>query len=472
MDGGAGDDTLNGLAGNDTLTGGYGNDILSGGDGNDTLAGGLGADTLTGGAGDDTFKFNSVAELLGTSNTSPYNDAITDLQIGDKIDLSAIPGLHYVGVGNDFTGAGNEISFDSSSHSLGIDINGDQYGEYRISLPSDVAVLEETTPGSRVFQAPASLTLNGTAGNDTLTGGNGNDTLYGLAGNDTLNGGYGNDILSGGDGNDILVGGLGVDSMLGGAGNDRFKFNSLAELGTSNTSPYNDNIADLQIGDKIDLSAIPGLHFVGVGNNFTGADNEIQFQGKTLTIHTNGYSNYYLSTNASVLEETSPGSQVFQIPANLTLNGTAGNDTLNGGNGNDTLNGLAGNDTLNGGYGTDTLNGGDGNDILNGGLGEDTLTGGAGSDTFAFSSSLEADYDYITDFAAGDKIDLSGIDANPVLPGDQAFSFIGASAFTGTPGELNYQYGHLYGDLNGDKNWDFTIYLGNSPTLTSGDFIL
>jgi Ca2+-binding RTX toxin-like protein len=64
MDGGDGNDTLDGSAadvkltisggaGNDVLLGGSKDDTLSGGDGNDTLTGNQGTDTLDGGAGDD-----------------------------------------------------------------------------------------------------------------------------------------------------------------------------------------------------------------------------------------------------------------------------------------------------------------------------------------------------------------------------------------------------------------------------------
>lgn len=64
MDGGDGNDVLNGGtanttlqlfggAGDDTLTGGTKADTLSGGDGNDKLSGGKGLDTLDGGAGND-----------------------------------------------------------------------------------------------------------------------------------------------------------------------------------------------------------------------------------------------------------------------------------------------------------------------------------------------------------------------------------------------------------------------------------
>ena len=156
--------------------------------------------------------------------------------------------------------------------------------------------------------------MTGTTANDTLTGGNGNDSLNGLAGNDTLSGGYGADNLSGGDGNDtlnggtgidtldggtgndILIGGLGADSLTGGDGNDTFKFNSLAEV--SDPSGYygdiynSDVITDFTVGDKIDLSTIGGLKFVG--NNFDGGTNEIQvtadyyWQNTTVNIDTNG----------------------------------------------------------------------------------------------------------------------------------------------------------------------------------------
>jgi hypothetical protein len=33
------------------------------------------------------------------------------------------------------------------------------------------------------------------------------------------------------------------------------------------------------VGDTIDLSAIAGLSFVGVGNNFTGQANQVRFVG-------------------------------------------------------------------------------------------------------------------------------------------------------------------------------------------------
>ena len=78
-----------------------------------------------------------------------------------------------------------------------------------------------------------------------------------------------------------------------------------------------------------------------------------------------------------------------------------------------------------------------GDDTLVGGLGADTLTGGKGADIFKFNSVKETGIDVktrdiITDFkhSEKDKIDLSGIDANAKIAGDQAFKFIGSKNFS------------------------------------------
>ena len=54
INGGAGNDTINGLDGNDQIWDGAGNDSVNGGDGNDSLYGDAGNDNLNGNDGDDT----------------------------------------------------------------------------------------------------------------------------------------------------------------------------------------------------------------------------------------------------------------------------------------------------------------------------------------------------------------------------------------------------------------------------------
>jgi len=96
---------------------------------------------------------------------------------------------------------------------------------------------------------------------------------------------------------------------------------------------------------------------------------------------------------------------------------------------------LTGITEINGGAGNDTLIGSAGADTIVGGAGKDTLTGGGGADTFVFKAvgeSTVANPDRILDFVSGvDRIDLSAIDANTRVAGNQAFTFIGADDFTG-----------------------------------------
>ena len=74
----------------------------------------------------------------------------------------------------------------------------------------------------------------------------------------------------------------------------------------------------------------------------------------------------------------------------------------------ETINGTAKDDRLLGGTGVDTIFGGAGRDYVWGGVGADRLTGGAGADRFAYLALDEAG-DIITDFEAGDVIDLSAL---------------------------------------------------------------
>ena len=159
---------------------------------------------------------------------------------------------------------------------------------------------------------------------------------------------------------------------------------------------------------------------------------------------------------------------------NDTLVGNAGNDTLLGGAGSDSLQGGAGDDSLVGGADADVLRGGAGNDILVGGVGNDTLSGGVGADHFVFKTAADANGDVMTDYwrTQGDTIDLTGIDANTKVAGNQAFAFIGEKAFTGTAGQLQYKEGLISGDHNGDKVADFQIKISDGHWLGAADFIL
>ncbi len=129
----------------------------------------------------------------------------------------------------------------------------------------------------------------------------------------------------------------------------------------------------------------------------------------------------------------------------------------------------------------DVIAGRGGNDTIIGTGGRDVMTGGAGGDTFAFEllsdSVTGGGRDVIKDFVAGtDKIDLTSIEADTSVFNDQAFSFIGSTAFSHTAGELQAKaFGTntlVSGDVDGNGATDFHILLSGSVALQATDFLL
>lgn len=322
-----------------------------------------------------------------------------------------------------------------------VSISGTEFLSARPSLdtssPWNVApapVTPTPVPPTPVPPTPVPSDLVGTSGNDKLVGTSGDDTISGLGGSDTLDGGAGSDTLEGGTGRDILDGGTGGDKMLGGTGDDTYYVDSLLDV-------------------PVELSW-EGLDTVNSSVSFTLAQ---YFENLQLV---------------GVADLTATGNNTYN-----SLFGNAGDNILKG---------MGGNDRLDGGDGNDRLEGGSGNDRLQGESGTDTQVGGTGADTFIWNdpshAGLGASRDVILDFVQGsDKIDLSGIDAQPTAAGSQAFTFIGSNAFAGDAGQLRFQeyeastgdYTLVQGDLNGDKIADFEIKLaGELPDLRATDFLL
>jgi Ca2+-binding RTX toxin-like protein len=175
--------------------------------------------------------------------------------------------------------------------------------------------------------------------------------------------------------------------------------------------------------------------------------------------------------------------RLFGLAGLDNINGFEGDDTIGGGDGNDTLQGGDGDDWLRGAAGNDSLTAGGDNDTLIGAVGADTLRGGTGSDHFVFvrqtdSGKTAATSDLIADFVRGqDVIDLSGVDArtNNAAPND-AFTFIGAAAFTNVAGQVRYASAAgvttVIMDMDGNGTADMTIRLTGILALTAQDFIL
>ncbi len=285
--------------------------------------------------------------------------------------------------------------------------------------------------------------ISGFIGDDQLTGRSGDDDLFGGAGHDILKGNTGNDRLEGGDGKDKLLGGFGSDQLFGGAGKD-----------------------DLNGGFGLDF------HAGGLGNDTYKVDNI-----GDVVVEEAGEGRDQIRSSAIDLDLAN-----FANVEDLRLTGNVNLD-LTGNNLANKLLGNNGDNVILGGAGADTISGKAGEDTITGGLGRDIMTGGAGLDTFVFNDVAETGAtrttrDKITDFdqGEGDMIDLSAVDADVAAPGNQAFTFIGTSAFGSFEGQLRYvQSGSktvIQGDIDGDGVKDFEIFLNGLVDLTAGDFVL
>lgn len=289
----------------------------------------------------------------------------------------------------------------------------------------------------------------GNAGANVIFGDGGNDRIDGREGNDDLNGGFGDDYIYGGAGDDLIEGGPGIDRLIGGAGDDvyivRDSTDFIYELaGEGHDRAY--SAISFALRDHVEQLNLTG------SSNITGTGNN----GNNVIVGNDGSNRVY---------------------------GYGGDDRLAGGLGSDQIDGGAGNDGISGEAGDDRLYGGDGNDQLNGGAGRDIVVGGAGADLHLFrdgdfGGADPSSADIIRDFSSseGDRIRLDLVDSDQTSDGDQAFTFVGTAAFTGTAGELRYeQIGantFISGDTDGDGNADFMIRLDGLNTIQEGDFFL
>lgn len=178
------------------------------------------------------------------------------------------------------------------------------------------------------------------------------------------------------------------------------------------------------------------------------------------------YENQLINLNAGEF------SHAGRLTFNISIAVGAVIENAVGGRGSDVIVGNDVSNRLKGAGGNDTLYGGGDSDWLAGGKGRDRLWGGEDADRFVFATLERNARDIVMDFdsAEGDVIDLSAIDAQKRVRGDQKFEFIGAHKFTGDAGELRYAKGLLQGDVTGDGRADFTIKIGGYLHLS--DLIL
>ena len=423
INGGADGEVLNGRGGNDTINGNAGDDVLRGEAGNDVLISGSGQDALFGGDGNDGLFFGA------------FFDSADSADGGDGIDQVGLQGDYSSGV-----------TFSSSS-AIGIE-------QYVLLPGSDTRF---GAPGTESFS------YNIITGNAAI--GSGQQLVFQA---NTLRAGESFTLDASGelDGLVFTYAGQGSDRITGSQTDDAFFFG---------TGRFN-------AGDVIDGQG--GIDQIGLKGSYSGANAIVLGAGQILNVEfivllTNTDArfggvgitpfSYDLTTN----DANVAAGQRLVIQAN-TL---ASNEVLR-------FNGAAETDgsfSIFSGNGSDTITGSRNSDIISGRGGADTITGGGGNDIFLYtniSDSTAAARDMITDFAAGDRIDLSRIDA--ITGGsDDGFTLIGEAGFSNVAGQLRVNslgdgVFAVEGDINGDGAADFSIHLTNidAHPITSADFVL
>jgi Ca2+-binding RTX toxin-like protein len=412
----SGDDSLTGAGGADELDGGAGNDALDGGAGNDLLLAGAGDDSLGGGDGNDVLYFGAFYTADDSAAGGAGRDALV-LQGNYTVTLS----------GSSLTGL-ESISLQSGANAKFGDAANSFY-DYDIAAADNlVSAGRQLIVNAQSLRAGEDFTFDGSAETD------GRFLVYG---------GHGVDDFTGGDGADVFIfegQRWGPDDHVdGGAGRDALVIS--AGIGLTH----------------IEFAADSFVNIESISLNNRYASDPSQKPSYELVLH-----NGNVAAGGTLIVNGS--SIAFGQVVNIDGHGVHDGALILFGSG-----------------GNDVITGGDGADLIVGGGGQDSLTGGAGADTFRYGSGSDSPAgatDLIADFLTGsDKVDLSRIDANTLLAGDQAFTWIGASAFSGTAGQLRVRdeggYRFVEGDTDGDGQADFAIaFYAVAAPQGQADFLL
>ncbi|TCU21826.1 putative secreted protein (type I secretion substrate) [Rhizobium azibense] len=407
--GGAGTDTISnfenlvGSGFNDTLTGNNSNNVIEGGAGNDTINGSGGTDTLTyvnatagitmnlatatgqatGGAGTDTV--SNFENLIG----SAYNDTLTGNGSANVIEG---------GAGNDtIDGAGGIDTLTYVNATAGITMN--------LATGSGQA-----TGGAGTDTVSNFENLTGSAFNDTLTGNSSANLMEGGAGNDTMDGAGGVDTLTYATATAGVTVNLATASAqnTGGAGSD-----TISNFENLTGSAFNDTLTGDGTANIIDGAAGDDTMDGGGGIDwltYAAAASAVTVNLATLTGQNTGGAGTDTISNIENLTGSAFNDTLTGDNSDNVIEGGVGNDTINGSGGTDTLTyinatagitmnlatgtgqatGGAGTDTISnfenlvGSGFNDTLTGNNSDNVIEGGAGNDTINGSGGNDTLTY----------------------------------------------------------------------------------------
>ncbi|MDX2156026.1 MAG: pre-peptidase C-terminal domain-containing protein [Hyphomicrobiaceae bacterium] len=395
-----------------------------------------------------------------------------------------------------------------------------------VAIPNGAIYELQVSVGAGAFQANGGNdTLIGGLGIDTLVGGYGNDIYYVdnagdlvteilgrgtdtvhttiskalfanteiliLSGSAGING-AGNELantLIGNGGANVLDGRAGIDTMTGGGGNDTYYLDNAGDLVTEQSGQGTDTVhatVSKALFANTEILILDGSASInGAGNDLAntlignGGANVLDGRGGNDRMFGHGGNDTYVVDNASDLVGEAAGNGIDTVRSTITY--TLGNEVenlqlLGTANINGTGNGLG--NALVGNAGSNRLDGGTGNDSLTGGLGIDYLTSGVGNDNFIYNSladSAGSAVDRILDFATGDRIWLTDIDANATVANDQAFVIDTNGSFSAGEIRQTIVGSNLFLEMNTNATAaaEMAILLiGRNTLLTSSGFAL
>ena len=379
INGGAGNDTINNYGSNVTINGGTGDDAINVGLGKNNLI------QLNEGDGNDTiYNFNETDSIkIGDGTAANYSSVIS----GNNLILSS---------GTD------SITILNAGKLSTVNVEG-QITDSETSLIGNSAqsIVTATNNIENLisFGRTKAIYIVGNARNNSIVGGTGIDTLDGKGGDDTLTGDAGNDTFIYSGGNDVIT-----DY---GTGGDNISLSGAEIKGI-------EMINDVDISDNDVLLSLTGGGSLTIKDGYKVKNNgKVTSKNKAITFLEEGTVTSKGKTTAGnilrsyVFEENkifnSSKTEIILMAGATEFDGTEKDNSKI-----KTINASAVTVpiSIQGNTSANKIYAGSASSTLNGGKGNDTLYGGAGEDVFAYG--YNGGNDVIVDYAAGDKISLSG----------------------------------------------------------------
>jgi Ca2+-binding RTX toxin-like protein len=427
------------------VNGNSGANILDGGLGNDTLqgVGGNGVDTLNGGG--NSGGVGDTATYINSGTLNPITASLTtNAGTGEGADPDTFVGIESLtgGSGTDtLTGDGGPNTLNGFSADDVLDGRGgnDSFTGGPNNAAGDTVTFAGGAEAVTAMLGPVLGTISATGqGTDS---GNSIENLTGSPAGDILTGDAGSNSLSGGNGNDTLADGVttiaNADSYSGGDGSDTVSYAARTSSSANvivNLMPSADNGGEAGENDDVggDIENATGgagqdsLVGDGNANALFGGDNDDTLNGREAADALAGQAGF-------------DAARYLDLPGPVTVNLTTG--LVSGAQGDDSLSlvenlvGSPDGDSLIGDGTGNALFGGNGDDTLDGRGSQDILDGGDDSDTASYAglpSGVQATLTAGALSATGGQgndsgtllENLTGSDAADTLTGDDSANVI------------------------------------------------